>query len=237
MENLRPGTDLQLLPSFLASVQEADKDSKTALCVGDDRAYLGWFIAPGCCVRAFSTNQLRFLFTTDAAHCKGPEKGLLPGFHCFGPSDELVTLAAAHILGESEASWKWFILNLCCAFHQLADVESHIITDGEKGLMNAIRDCLPNAYHASCSFHRSAKLSDHYTTRPLFLKMAGSYTLQQYTEARIEREKRAGHGEGIDTIDKVAPNLFCLAHMPTNVDEAAFHWHECTIKECKTKRQ
>ena len=31
--------------------------------------------------------------------------GLLFGFHAFGPNDELVTLAFAHILGEDEESW------------------------------------------------------------------------------------------------------------------------------------
>ena len=227
-----PGEDLQLLPSFLESIEEADTDSKAVLWTGDDQAYLGWFIAPGCSVRSLHTNRLRALFTADAAHCRGPEAGLLVGFHAFGPADELITLACAHMLGESEATWSWFFTNLCLAFHGLEELVSHIITDGDKGLQNAVRNCLPNAYHASCAFHRSQKLSDQTTTRPLFQKMAGSYTLEQYTTAREELERRASPAS-VATIDNVPPNAYCLAHMPVDVEDAQRHWRNCKLAVCE----
>ena len=194
------GRDLQLLPAFLDRIRTADPDASAALWLGDDGIYKGWFIAPGCSVRAVATGMLRDIYTTDAAHCKGPEHGLLVGFHGFGPDDELVTIACAHIMGECADSWTWVLQNLGVAAPHVKNRDSHVITDGDKGLENAVRSCLPRAFHASCSFHRSQKLSDQTTTRPLFLKMAGAYTLEQYTSARSELESHATPASAI-TID------------------------------------
>ena len=129
--------------------------------------------------------------------------------HAFGPEDELITLAVAHSLGEDEATWAWFFRNVCASLPGLCDMDCHLITDGEKGLSNAARDVLPKAYHAECAFHRSLKLSHHTTTRPLFLKMACAYTLDDYKILR-ERLEQFATPESIATIDAVPPNLFAL---------------------------
>ena len=227
------GADLQLLPAFMQRINAADDQSLAEVRMADDgHSYLGWFIAPGCGVRALGSGRLRALFTTDAAHITGPEEGQLVGFHCFGPGDELVKLAAAHILGESEDSWTWFLTLLCRAFPGLDDLVCHLITDGDKGLKAAVRHCLPQAYHATCAFHRAQKLSEQRKTMPLLLKMAGAYTLDQYNGERVKLQSEASSAS-FATVDLVAANRFCLAHMPSNEDEAKNHWHDCKQKSCE----
>ena len=232
-----PGLDLQLLPSFLHRVRDADTDSSVDLWLqGELSYYHGWFMVVGCNVRAFFSGRLRPVFTADAAHCRGVEKGMLFGFHAFGPEDELITLAVAHSLGEDEATWAWFFRNVCASLPGLCDMDCHLITDGEKGLSNAVRDVLPKAYHAECAFHRSLKLSHHTTTRPLFLKMACAYTLDDYKILR-ERLEQFATPESIATIDAVPPNLFCLAHMPSTEEEAERHWYDCANNACQFSSQ
>ena len=65
-----------------------------------------------------------------------------------------------------------FPSDVCRAFPGLDDLVCHLITDGDKGLKAAVRDCLPQAYHATCAFHRAQKLSEQRKTMPLLLKMA-----------------------------------------------------------------
>ena len=227
------GVDLQLLPAFLLRIAEADGAAKVVLWKGDEQKYLGWFIAPGCYVRAFATGEIRLVFTTDAAHCTGPEKGLLIGFHGYGPDNELITFAAAHVVqAESEAVWSWFLQRVCDAFQGLREKDIHLISDGDKGLANAVVLWLPRAYHALCCYHRSIKVSCPGRTKALFLKMAGAYTYPQFIACLAELQA-AADSDSFETVDAVPLNAYCLAHMPTTEAEARQHWDECIFESCQ----
>ena len=99
---------------------------------------------------------------------------------------------------------------MCSAYDGISQLHSHVITDGEKGLHDAVRDVLPNAYHAGCSFHRSLKLSNQSVTRPLFLSMARKNTLQQYQDARNALEASATDASN-STIDGVPVTQLVLS--------------------------
>ena len=114
----------------------------------------------------------------------------------------------------------------------LDELECHLITDGDKGLQAAVRKCLPQAYHATCSYHRAQKLSEPRKTIPLLLKMAVAYTLEQYSSAREELEGVA-NSASFATVDLVSANYFCLAHMPSDMAEAEQHWHDCSLASCE----
>ena len=107
-----------------------------------------------------------------------------------------------------------------------------IFTDGDKGLEAAVRACLPNAYHATCAFHRAQKFSDQTRTMPLFLRMAKAYTLADHILAQAELENVATD-VSFATLSLVPVNRFCLAHMPLDADEAAQHWAQCPSETCE----
>jgi hypothetical protein len=62
--------------------------------------------------------------------------------------------------------------------------------------------------------------------------MAGAYTLDQYNAERVKLESEASSAS-FATVDRVPANRFCLAHMPSNEDEANKHWHDCKLKSCE----
>src|SRR5712671_3520414 len=67
--------------------------------------------------------------------------------------DRILPLAWALVPGENERWWNWFCDNLAKAFGD--DLYPHfvVISDRDKGLLNAVESKLPGATHAMCCQH------------------------------------------------------------------------------------
>jgi transposase-like protein len=67
--------------------------------------------------------------------------------------DRVIPLAFALVPGENEKWWSWFCKHLALAFDSDIPPEYVIISDRDKGLLNAVESKLPGAHNAMCCQH------------------------------------------------------------------------------------
>jgi len=67
--------------------------------------------------------------------------------------DRILPLAFALVPGENETWWSWFCEHLVQAFDVGLPDQYVIISDRDKGLLNAVQSKLPGANHAMCCQH------------------------------------------------------------------------------------
>ena len=230
-----PVEDIQRLPSFMVRLREVDSDTHTDIRLRPGSVeYKSCFIAPGAAVRCIRSGSLRPLFTMDACHVRGAYLGVMLICIAFGPGDELVLLAYAHAPSETTESWTYFCEHLVAAFPSLLDTPSHIISDQDKGLENAVRSCIPRAFHAACLFHRMQKITP-IAKRSLLSAMARATTLKHYAIAYSKLQSELSASD-MHTVTSTAPHLYCLSHMVLNERDLRAdggHWAQCGVPSCK----
>ena len=64
--------------------------------------------------------------------------------------DRILPLAWALVPGENDTWWTWFCEHLREAFNNTFYPETVIISDRDKGLLNAVKSELPGIYHTMC---------------------------------------------------------------------------------------
>ena len=121
--------------------------------------------SPVCAWRVFCTvvfyvtvSELQRLFMTDACHLNFGKYTL---FCCYGVTDNanMFPVAFGILFGnENGASWGefWEFVKKLHPSMDMGDVT--IITDQDKGQMNAIADWMPKAGHFHCSHHRRGNI-------------------------------------------------------------------------------
>jgi hypothetical protein len=79
--------------------------------------------------------------------------------------DCILPFAWALVPSENETWWSWLYKHLSEAFHGFFQPET-VISDRDKGLLNAVKSKLPNIYHAMCC---------QYITENIYKKFSKQY--------------------------------------------------------------
>nr|XP_027086445.1 uncharacterized protein LOC113708174 [Coffea arabica] len=191
------------LRNYCREVKRANPGSNVFMTTVEDDEGEDRFERLYICLNACKTGFLsgcRPVVGLDGCHLRGPHKGVLLTAVGIDPNDQLYPIAYAVVEIENKLTWKWFVGELLNDL-QIRD-ENHwtIITDKQKGLIQAIQELLPDVEHRMCVRHMYNN----------FKKLHGGLALKE----RIWALARAPY-----------KNLFkALMEALKAVDEGAFQW-------------
>jgi hypothetical protein len=119
---------------------------------------------------------LERVFFTDAAHCVGNAKGTMYNFVGRDANRYIVLIGECHqTFDECDETWNWFYEHLLlCLGKELDLAYTHIISDGDKGLENAINKNFKKAKQFLCTQHQKVHVAKHGNNadKHLYLRMA-----------------------------------------------------------------
>ncbi|KAH9655260.1 SWIM-type domain-containing protein [Citrus sinensis] len=141
-------------------------------------------------------NGCRPFIGIDGCHLKGKYGGVLLAAVASDANKGIVPLALCVCEIENTETWTWFLDHL----HSYLDNGRQVtfISDRQKGLLNAIPNTWPTAYHRACCRHVYANFAKEHAganLRTLFWKAAKSSNKHDYEEAmaHIKVEKLAAY--------------------------------------------
>lgn len=122
------------------------------LLPGDQPQFQRMYICFGACKRAF-IDGCRPVIGMDGCFLKGPHKGQLLAAIGVDANNGMVPLAYAVVEIENRDSWGWFMQHLIMDLNLENSHHYVILSDKQKGLIDAVKDLLPNAEHRHCVKH------------------------------------------------------------------------------------
>ena len=148
------GASFNLIPAWLARIEEEEDETSVSwldLDITDDRRFQALFVMLGP-TRSF-LHTIRPFYALDGTHTRSRYNLTLLIAVGLDGEDRILPLAWALVPGENERWWNWFCDNLAKAFGD--DLYPHfvVISDRDKGLLNAVESKLPGATHAMCCQH------------------------------------------------------------------------------------
>ncbi|KAK9227179.1 hypothetical protein WN943_012228 [Citrus x changshan-huyou] len=132
-------------------------------------------------------NGCRPFIGVDRCHLKGKYGGVLLAAIGMDGNNGIVPLAICVCEIENTETWGWFMEHL----YSYLDDERHVtfVSDRQKGLINAISNTWPTAYHRACARHVYANFSKSFAgaqLKQLFWKATKSYNKYDFDEAMAE---------------------------------------------------
>lgn len=129
----------------------------------EDVAILGLFVSPSPARTFF--HHSRPLLTLDGTYSRAHNTYNLLLASTSDCEGHIVILAWALVKSESTATWSWFCQNLLVALPSLAFEGVVIVSDRQKGLLNAVGTVLPAAHHGHCAQHLRANIKEAYKAK------------------------------------------------------------------------
>jgi hypothetical protein len=146
------GASFSLIPSWVSRVVEADPlDTFVDIEVSDNNRFEAIFVMLGS-TRA-TLHTLRPFYALDGTHTRSRYNLTLLIAVGIDGEDRVLPLAWALVPVENEVWWSWFCKNLVEAFEDDLLPSYVVISDRDKGLLNAVKSELPGADHAMCCQH------------------------------------------------------------------------------------
>ncbi|CAD6983462.1 unnamed protein product [Tilletia controversa] len=186
------------LPAYLKKLTTADPGTiavlEPALASDITRKFERCFVAPAAARAAFAT--CRPLVALDGTFLKGKIKLVLLLAATFDSNDSLIILGWGLVKVENIDNWTWFISQLLAALPALGESSTTIVSDRDKGLLNAVSTQLPEVPHAFCCFHLATNLKTRYgaSLLPLFWRCVYATSKTEFDVAMSqvrERKKEA----------------------------------------------
>jgi hypothetical protein len=133
------GASFNLIPAWLARIEEEEDETSVSwldLDITDDRRFQALFVMLGP-TRSF-LHTIRPFYALDGTHTRSRYNLTLLIAVGLDGEDRILPLAWALVPGENERWWNWFCDNLAKAFGD--DLYPHfvVISDRDKGLLNAV---------------------------------------------------------------------------------------------------
>ncbi|KAL3698507.1 hypothetical protein R1sor_012583 [Riccia sorocarpa] len=183
------------IPDLLDMIQEADP-----------RAIVNYSTVDGVFTRAFvcpSATQgvLRFcqkMIAMDACHTKKKKyPTLLVLATTVDGNNNIIVLAYGIAPVEDRETWCWFVGNLKHAIHGLASPNVLIVSDRQKGLVDAVADELPSNEHVHCTFHLRMNLKRYFGAQvsQYFHRLIYTETKDIFEDALKDLEERFPNGK------------------------------------------
>ena len=181
---------------FLCSWKSATDEklqAQIASIKDDDRFYAGWVYISRATRKIIG--GLEKVFFTDAAHCVGNAKGTMYNFVGRDANRHIVIIGQCHqTFDECDETWNWFYEHLVkCLGKDLDLAYARIISDGDKGLENAINKNFKKAKQFLCTRHRKDHVRKHGNPadKHLFLRMARANNVDVFNESKARLSKSA----------------------------------------------
>jgi hypothetical protein len=147
------GVNFSFIPDWIDRVEKADTTNSTyiRLKTTHDSRFEALFVMLGpirsrlCLLRPF--------YALDGTHTRSQYNLTLLITVRIDAEDRILPFAWALVPSENETWWTWFCEHLFEAFDGSFQPETVIISDREKGLLNAVESKLPSVFHAMCCQH------------------------------------------------------------------------------------
>ncbi|XP_048631449.1 uncharacterized protein LOC125606422 [Brassica napus] len=144
-------------------------------------------------IRTLWSMWCRPIFGLDGCFMKSTLKGQLLAAVGRDANNGMYPIAWAVVDVENEDNWIWFISKLQQDFNLQAGQGYTVISDRQKGLLNAVERILPHVEHRMCARHIYGNLKKAFPSqhemKNLFWAVAESCTTRQY-EASLEAVQR-----------------------------------------------
>ncbi|KAE8241166.1 hypothetical protein A4X06_0g7640 [Tilletia controversa] len=151
--------EFQYIRAWLARVQEKDPDTIISHLVEDSR-FSGAFLSPGAARLAW--NQCKPFIAVDGTFTKNKFGMVLLLATSMDADSNLIILAWALVRSESQDKWNWFLHLLLVACPTLDFSGTTIISDRQKGHLNAIQEVIPGTTEGFCCWHLAENVKKHY---------------------------------------------------------------------------
>ncbi|KAE8195822.1 hypothetical protein CF335_g5002 [Tilletia laevis] len=190
--------EFQLIQAWLARVQEKDPGTVIEHAVHSGN-FSRAFISPGAARLAWS--HCKPFIAVDGTFTKNKFGMVLLLATSMDADSNLVIVAWAMVNTESEETWTWFLRLLLVACPTLGLSTTTIISDRQKGLLNAIETVLPETIEGFCCFHLAENVKKHYgmEARRLFWPLVYATTESKFNDCMAAlRQHKAGAADYLD---------------------------------------
>ncbi|XP_013645549.1 uncharacterized protein LOC106350173 [Brassica napus] len=181
------------LQKWMVKVSNEDSTVELETLYGDDDedVFYRFYVCFSALKKTWCAH-CRPIFGLDACFLKCTTKGQLLAAVGRDAKNQMFPIAWAVVEVESEDNWVWFIEKLQVDLN-LHDGEGFtVISDRQKGLLNAVSNLLPMVEHRMCARHIYANLKKNHPHRTdmkgKFWKVAKSYNIAQYNK-RLDQVK------------------------------------------------
>ncbi|XP_009110756.1 uncharacterized protein LOC103836262 isoform X2 [Brassica rapa] len=197
LEIIKEEQDLQFsrLRDYRVELLESNRGSSVHLetVQGDDGSDVFYrFYVCFAALKNTWTSHCRPIFGLDGCFLKCTTKGQLLAAVGRDANNQMFPIAWAVVDVENEPNWRWFIEKLQTDLHLQDGNGFTVISDRQKGLLNAVEDLLPRVEHRMCARHIYGNLKKVHPNRAdmkgLFWKVAKSYNTAQYNK-RVDHVK------------------------------------------------
>jgi hypothetical protein len=145
------GVSFSLIADWIDRIKKADNLTYIQLKTAQDNRFEALFMVLGS-IRS-QIHYLQPFYTLDSTHTRSQYNLTLLIAVGIDTEDCILPIAWALVPSENETWWTWFCEHLFEAFDGSFEPDTVIISDRNKGLLNAVKSKLPGIYHAMCCQH------------------------------------------------------------------------------------
>ncbi|KAI3874095.1 hypothetical protein MKW98_013756 [Papaver atlanticum] len=233
----------RLLPAYCEQVKKTNPGSIAAVFSGHENHFQRLFVSYRASIYGF-IKACRPLLELDRTHLKGKFLGSLLCAAAVDADDTLFPLAFAIVDSESDENWMWFLSEL----RKLLGVNTEsmprltILSDRQRGILEAVETHFPSAFHGFCLRHVSENFRDEFKNT----KLVNIFWSAVYALTAVEFESKISEMVEISQdvmqwFHRFPPRLWAVAyfegvrygHFTLGVTELLYNWalegHELPI--------
>ncbi|KAJ0980361.1 hypothetical protein J5N97_008616 [Dioscorea zingiberensis] len=219
-----------LLPVYCEQIKQSNPGSiAQVFTTGSDHRFQRLFVSFNASIHGFLNGCLPII-SVGGIELKSKYLGTLLSVTSFDADGGLFPVAFAIVDVETDESWMWFVSE----FHKLLEMSTEripqltILTDGRKGILDAVRRKFPNAHHGICVRHLAESIGKEFKNSRLthlLWKAAYCITTIGFRERMAEIEEVCV--DAARWIEQVPPSQWAVVyfegsrfgHLSSNCDE------------------
>ncbi|XP_043710043.1 uncharacterized protein LOC122658942 [Telopea speciosissima] len=219
-----------LLPAYCEQIKKTNPGSiAQVFTTGADNRFQRLFVSFYASIYGFVNGCLPLIGLGDI-QLKSKYLGTLLSATCFDANGGVFPLAFAVVDVENDESWMWFLSEL----HKLLEMNTESIpqltflSDGQKGIVDAVKRKFPSASHGFCMRHLSESIGKEFKNSRLvhlLWKAAYAITTIGFKERMAEIEEVSP--EAAKWIQQIPPSRWAVAyfkgkrfgHLSSNIEE------------------
>lgn len=219
-----------LLPSYCEQIKKSNPGSMAEVfTTGVDNRFQRLFVSFYASIYGFVNGCLPII-GLGGIPLKSKYLGTLLSATSFDADGGLFPLAFGVVDVENDESWMWFLTELHKALEMNPESIPQLtfISDGQKGIFDAVRRKFPNSFHAYCMRHLSESIGKDYKNSRLvhlLWKAAYSTTTIGFKEKMAELEEVSS--EAAKWLQQFHPSRWALVysegtrygHLSSNIEE------------------